>query len=100
MPVLTGTLSVRTVFEKRRVLYRYGNTRIHLDLVAGLGAFVELETVLAGDGQTSDGRAESEAAASEHRRAIALLGLDGLLPIAGSYCDLIQGRNDRPPLEG
>ena len=42
IPVLAGAL----VVEKRRALYRYGNTRIHLALVTGLGAFVELETVL------------------------------------------------------
>ncbi len=31
IPVLAGALGVRVVVEKRRALYRYGNTRIHLD---------------------------------------------------------------------
>ncbi len=51
LTVLAGTLVVKTVVEKRRALYRYGDTRIHLDLVTSLGAFVDLETVLAGDGK-------------------------------------------------
>src|SRR5919199_3033568 len=46
---LSRTLGVRVVVEKRRVLYRYGQTRIHLDAVADLGAFAELESVLPDD---------------------------------------------------
>ena len=80
--VLTEALGVRVVVEKRRVLHRYGDTRIHLDLVADLGAFVELETVLA------SGEAE---AVAEHRAVAALLGLDALPVVAGSYSDLLAG---------
>ena len=91
VPVLTGTLGTRAVVEKRRALYRYGNTRIHLDLVTSLGAFVELETLLLpGNGQAPDEHAKNEAAATvEHREVIALLELDDLTSAAGSYCDLI-----------
>ena len=90
IPVLAGTLGARAVVEKRRALYRYGDTRIHLDLVAGLGEFVELETVLANDERTPAERARIEVAATaEHGEVIALLGLACLPPIAGSYCDLL-----------
>ncbi len=44
-------LGAGIVVEKRRHLFLWRNTRIHLDRVAGLGDFVELETVL-GDGRT------------------------------------------------
>lgn len=84
--VLAEALGVRVVVEKRRVLHRYGETRIHFDLVVGLGAFVELETVLAGD--------EAEAVA-EHRAVVALLGLDALPVVAGSYSDLLAGEQVR-----
>ncbi len=101
LTVLAGTLVVKTVVEKRRALYRYGDTRIHLDLVTSLGAFVELETVLAGDGQTPGEHAKIEAAAAaEHREVIALLELDGLPSVAGSYCDLLPDTSARPPIEG
>jgi adenylate cyclase len=73
--------------EKRRRLYLWGNTRIHLDRVAALGPFVELETVVEHFPGTA---AERQAAAeSEHRRVIALLGLDQFPAIAGSYGDLL-----------
>jgi adenylate cyclase class IV len=83
---LARALGVRVVVEKHRLLYHWGHTRIHFDRVAGLGAFVELETLL--DRFPTD-QGES-AAAREHRAVIALLGLDTLPVIAGSYGDLLE----------
>jgi adenylate cyclase class IV len=83
---LTRSLGVRVVVAKRRLLYRWGHTRIHFDRVADLGAFVELETLL--DGFPAAGR--DAAAGHEHRAVIALLGLDTLPIIAGSYSDLLE----------
>ena len=37
---------IETVVSKKRKLYIYKDTRIHLDLVEGLGEFLELETVV------------------------------------------------------
>lgn len=81
---LARALGVRVVVEKRRLLYHWGHTRIHFDRVADLGAFVELETLL--DHFPAEGR--EQAAEQEHRAVIALLGLDTLPVIAGSYSDL------------
>ncbi len=39
-------LETETVVEKIRRLYLYDNTRIHLDMVKGLGSFLELETLM------------------------------------------------------
>ena len=91
---LTRTLGVRVVVEKRRVLYRYGRTRIHLDSVAGLGAFVELETVLADEADDA-GAGVAEGAAAEHRAVVELLGLDRLPPVAVSYGDLLAAEQAR-----
>jgi len=38
--------NIEVVVKKRRKLYMYKNTRIHLDTVQGLGAFVELESMV------------------------------------------------------
>lgn len=84
---LARACGVRVVVEKRRVLYRYGQTRLHFDTVAGLGAFVELETVLA-----DESAGAVEGARAEHERVIRLLGLDALPAIAGSYADLLLAR--------
>ena len=51
--ILTRVLPTRAVVRKRRWLYHVGQTRIHLDQVAGLGTFVELEVVLRPD-QTAE----------------------------------------------
>ena len=37
---------IETIVSKKRKLYIYKDTRIHLDLVEGLGEFLELETVV------------------------------------------------------
>ena len=46
---LAAALGVRGVVRKRREVYFWHNVRIHLDEVAGLGTFVELEAVLGPD---------------------------------------------------
>jgi len=43
---LARGLGIRGVVRKRRILYRVGQTRVHLDRVEDLGEFVELEVVL------------------------------------------------------
>lgn len=80
--VLTETLGTLVEVEKVRVLYAYGNTRIHLDTVQGLGSFVELETVIGEVTSLKD-------AMAEHQAVITALGLDVLPPVATSYSDLL-----------
>ena len=43
---LESILNIEDVVEKKRKLYLYNNTRVHLDEVKGLGNFLELETLL------------------------------------------------------
>ena len=43
---LADILNVEAVVEKKRKLYVYKDTRIHLDEVKSLGKFLELETVV------------------------------------------------------
>ncbi len=67
--------------QKRRLLLRVGATRVHLDRVAGLGEFIELEVVLR-DGQSDDeGRAIAE-------QLMQRLGLGDAPRLAGAYLDL------------
>ena len=71
--------------QKTRWLLLVGATRIHLDRVAGLGDFMELEVVLR-DGQADDdGAAVAEALMRQ-------LGLDAAPRIAGAYLDLLSAR--------
>ncbi len=82
--LLGAALGVRGVVEKERRLFLFENVRIHLDQVAGLGTFVELEAVLASDDGTPTS-AEQEALAQVGEA----LGIDQLEPVAGSYLDLL-----------
>ncbi len=79
---LETTLGIRVVVEKVRILYHWGQTRIHLDRVTDLGRFVELETLL-------DRFPTTTAAQAEHQAVITGLGLDQFPIIAGSYSDLL-----------
>jgi predicted adenylyl cyclase CyaB len=66
--------------RKRRRLYLLDRTRIHLDEVEGLGAFVELEVVLReGEG--------AESGSVEARRIMGLLGIDASQLVEGAYVD-------------
>jgi adenylate cyclase, class 2 len=42
----SSILPVEAIVSKRRSLYLYNNTRIHLDIVEGLGTFMEFETLV------------------------------------------------------
>jgi adenylate cyclase class IV len=75
--VLPALVEVR----KRRQIAIWGSTRIHLDRVEGLGPFVELETVIAGQ---ADATAEAE-----HREVIERLGLGDWPVEATSYSDML-----------
>lgn len=78
---LTATIGVLIEVTKTRTVGVWGHTRVHLDDVRRLGAFVELETVVAG---------LDEVGANEELAEIAaLLGLDRRQPIPGSYSDLL-----------
>ena len=79
---LTAALGVRGVVAKRRWLYLAGQTRIHLDSVAGLGDFMELEVVL----RPTQTDAEGAAIAAE---LMAQLGVASHDLIEGAYIDLI-----------
>ena len=90
--VLAEAVGLQVVVTKIRQVARHRRTRVHLDVVEDLGAFIELETVV-GDGP--DAAAEAELA-----EVAALIGLhrpgaaDGADVVAGSYADLLLAAGD------
>lgn len=78
---LDATVGTLVRVAKRRDISIWDATRIHFDTVDGLGAFIELETVI---GEQSD-----DNATAEHERIVAALGLDRWPPISTSYSDLL-----------
>jgi adenylate cyclase, class 2 len=80
---LADALGVRAVVEKARRLLLWRNVRIHLDTVAGLGSFVELEAV----SDLPGGLVAEEAKIAELRGALNIA--DDLL-VARGYADLLE----------
>ncbi|MFN0183728.1 MAG: class IV adenylate cyclase [Aquabacterium sp.] len=70
--------------RKRRQLFLAGATRIHLDMVEGLGPFLELEVVLADGQDDASGHAEAG-------RVLAALGAAQAPRVAVAYRDLLAG---------
>ena len=79
--IATMAWGVKIVVEKRRDLWMFGDTRIHLDQVTDLGQFVELETVIRD-------QTEREAQA-EHQFVKDALGIKEEDLVSVSYSDLV-----------
>lgn len=69
--------------RKRRTLFLVGRTRIHLDVVQGLGEFLELEVVL------RDGESAEEGVVEAHR-IMAQLGIGPQQLLEGAYVDQLR----------
>jgi len=80
--IFEAQMGVKAVVEKERTLYMFENVRIHLDRVAGLGDFLELEAVLADESEVADGHAKIE-------KLRAAFGINEEDLISGSYSDLV-----------
>jgi adenylate cyclase class 2 len=83
---LAARHGIRGVVEKARGLWLYRNARIHLDHVAGLGSFLEIEVV---EPRTpEEGRALLE-------ELLTALGLHPAEPLRMSYIDMIEAAAPR-----
>jgi predicted adenylyl cyclase CyaB len=79
---LAAALGVWVTVEKRRELWIYDNVRVHLDEVAGLGSFLELEAVV-------DAAHPVEVCEATIRRLLDGLGVEADDLVRDSYSDLL-----------
>ncbi len=79
---LAGSLGIRGRVHKHREIYLHHNVRIHLDEVAGLGSFLELEAVLT----TSNEEADADGRVAG---LLALFHIEEADFLAVSYADLL-----------
>jgi len=82
---LASLLGVRGIVRKEREYFRLGRTRVHIDQVESLGAFLELEVVLAAGESAEAGRAEALAL----MEALSVRSEDLL---SAAYIDLVESR--------
>jgi len=80
---MTGLLKTEAIVKKKRIFYLYNNTRIHLDVVKGLGKYLELETLLVTD---------KKDAAIRFREMLSLLRINPVKQIHSSYKNLIRNK--------
>ena len=71
--------------RKTRTLYLIGPTRVHLDVVEGLGDYLELEVVLSDDESPESGMAIAQ-------KLMAQLGVDPAQLVEEAYVDLLAKR--------
>ena len=82
--ILADALGVDVVVDKRREIYFLDNVKVHLDMVAGLGTFVEIEAI---DGDGTRSLETLRAQCEELMRAFGIRD-DDLLAL--SYGDLLR----------
>lgn len=81
--VQSNSIGIRSVVKKKRILYKYAQTRIHLDNVENLGKFIELEVVLKSDQTSKDGKTIAY-------KLMEMLGIKKTDLIDVAYIDLIK----------
>jgi len=78
--IFLDVLGRKVVVKKKRTLWMYGNTRIHLDKVEGLGEFLELESMV---------KKGISAARKEYDYLMKVLNLNSYPKEKKSYSDLL-----------
>lgn len=84
--ILEMAYRIKVVINKKRNLWMFGNTRIHLDKVTNLGNYLELESQIKKNKKTSE---------KEYNYLIKKLSLGKLTKIRRSYGDLLNGVYDK-----
>jgi len=81
--VLNSLFETMVIVRKKRELFLYKNSRIHIDSVAELGGFIEFEVLVV------RGKKQAQQLMSFLRSKF---GIDSSMLIAGSYSDLLLKR--------
>jgi len=87
--ILAAALGIDVVVDKRREIHFLGNVKIHLDEVAGLGTFVEIEAM------DDDGTRPLEALRAQCEELMAAIGIRDTDLLAVSYSDLLRRKETR-----
>lgn len=84
--ILTKSLGVKTIVDKKRKIYFIENVKFHFDNVEGLGTFVEVEAI------DKDGSIGIEKLKEQCRYYQNVLGIQDVDFMAESYSDLLLAK--------
>ncbi len=84
--VLTKSMDVLAVIEKRREIFFIENVKFHLDEVKSLGSFIEIEAI------DYSGKLGLPKLKGQAQHYIEVLGIKQTDLLTGSYSDMILGR--------
>lgn len=84
--LLTQSLGIKTIVDKKRRIYFIENVKFHFDTVEGLGTFVEVEAI------DKDGNIGLEKLKEQCRHYQQLLGVNEEDFIAESYSDMLLAK--------
>jgi predicted adenylyl cyclase CyaB len=87
--ILEQALGVAAVVDKRREIHFLGNVKVHLDEVAGLGTFVEIEAI------DDDGSRPLEVLRAQCEELMRAFRIETGDLLATSYSDLVRGREEQ-----
>jgi adenylate cyclase class 2 len=87
--VLSSTLGVLTVVEKRREIYFVDNVKIHLDRIRDLGDFIEVEAIRELKGRVSGSAITNRMIRQQARKFQKLFRIADSDIIAASYSDML-----------
>ncbi|MCD4696769.1 MAG: class IV adenylate cyclase [Bacteroidales bacterium] len=87
--ILTKSLGVLTVVDKKRNIYFIENVKFHIDDVEGLGSFVEIEAI------DSDGAIGTKMLQNQCNKYLKLFGIMEEDLIAVSYSDMLLEKNKK-----
>lgn len=86
--ILTKVLGMLVVVEKQREIYFIENVKFHIDVVTGLGSFLEIEAI------DMDGSRNKEKLLNQCQEFLSLFTVAECELIAVSYSDLLLAQRD------
>jgi len=81
--ILTAVFEILTVVDKQREIYYIENVKFHIDIVKGLGSFVEIEAT------DDEGKIDSDKLKEQCSYYMDLFGINTKDLLSGSYSDMV-----------
>ena len=89
--ILTDSVGILAVVDKKREIYFIENVKFHLDKVVGLGNFVEIEAINSENVDNTEGVVSSEVLHAQCRFYMGLFNIQESDLLTNSYSDMVMG---------